>query len=211
MNAIGYLRVSTEDQARGLSLESQRQAIATYAARKPDIVLCDWVSDHASGRSLRRRPGLQSALERLQTGEADALIVSRFDRFTRAARDFYDMLDRAKNEGWSLVCLEPELDMTTPHGRMFAGMVAVFAEFERELISQRQLESIAARKAAGTYKPPQPMVSPLTVERIIELRHDGLSGDKIAERLNLEGHAPLRADRWQGRTVRKIMARERIA
>jgi DNA invertase Pin-like site-specific DNA recombinase len=203
---VAYTRVSTEDQSRGLSLQSQRQACFAYASRRSWTVL-DVVEEHASGKALTGRPVLSETLQALSNGKYSALIVSRFDRLTRKTRDFYD---RAKNEGWALVCLEPELDMTTPHGRAFAGVIAIFAEFERELISQRQKESVAARRAAGTYKPPQPMASPFVVARIRQLRIQGLSGDAIADRLTAEGFPGLRADAWNGRTVRKILQRERI-
>jgi DNA invertase Pin-like site-specific DNA recombinase len=209
LRIAGYLRVSTEEQALGLSLDSQRQDIYREVAGHEDWELVDIGHDHASGKSLKRRPGLARLLDELDAGELDVLVVSRFDRLTRHVPDFYAMLDRAAKKDWAVVCLAPRLDMTTPEGRLFAGMVALFAQYERELISERQKASVAARRAAGTYTGPRPLVTPAAVARMQALRKEGLSYDKIAARLQLEGLEPLRGDQWIGRSVSKILARER--
>lgn len=202
-----YLRVSTEQQSLGESLNGQRDGIAAEVARR-EWVLAHVASDHSSGRSMRRRPGLTSILDRLDDGEFSALVIWRLDRLSRSVRDTYDVMERATKKKWSLVCLDPAIDMTTPYGQLFAGLAAAFSQFERELIGQRQRESIAARKAAGTYKGPQPLVSPAAVQRMVYLESQRLSTRKIAERLGFEGHKPPKGDIWHFQTIHKILARE---
>lgn len=202
-----YLRVSTEQQALGESLAGQQALIAAEVARR-EWSLVDVGSDHSSGRSMKRRPGLSGLLARLDDGEYQALVISRLDRLSRSVRDTYDVMERATKRKWSLVCLDPPIDMTTPYGQLFAGLAAAFAQFERELIGQRQRESIAARKAAGTYRGPQPLVSQAAVDRMVYLRWQKVSMRGIAERLTLEGHKPPKGDVWHHQTVAKICARE---
>jgi hypothetical protein len=98
-------------------------------------------------------------------------------------------MDRAKKEGWTLLILSPTVDLSDPFGKCMAQVAGAFAELERELIGQRQTESVAARKAAGTYKKPQKRIT--TRPRSGSLTSsDGMSLRGIARQLELEGYAP---------------------
>jgi len=204
MIACAYARVSTTGQEESLSLDSQQDKIGN------EILNRGWemsfFMDTASAKNLRR-PGLTMALELLASGDAGALVVARLDRLSRSVPDFYKILDQAKREGWALVCLDPKIDMTDPFGRAMAGMAAVFAQLERELIGQRQRESIAARRAAGTYKPAMPEASPAAQTHILTLHTRGYGVREIARRLTLQGvEAPLGGE-WNHRTVGRILQR----
>lgn len=143
---IAYLRVSTEMQGEsGMGLAAQREAIEEGARRKGlNIEL--WQQDVASAGNLER-PALTESLTLLEAGAYSGLIVAKLDRLSRSLLDFATLADKAAAEGWQLVVLDPELDMTTPSGRAMAQMLAVFAEFEREMISQRIKDALAAVKA----------------------------------------------------------------
>lgn len=208
MRVVAYVRVSTAEQTQGTSLGSQEATMRAECERRA-WDLCDVVTESASGKSLRRRPALSSALERLDSGEFDALMVARLDRLSRSVGDFAGILDRARRGNWSVVCLAPHVDMTDAYGRTMAYVAAAFAELERELIGQRQRESVAARKAAGTYRGPQPLIGPVAVSRILRLYGQGLNAEQIARALNEEGLPPVRAQKWAPRTVRSVLARER--
>jgi DNA invertase Pin-like site-specific DNA recombinase len=210
MRALGYVRVSSTEQAKGGSLTTQRQAVfGEIAKRGWDLV--DVVMDSASAKDMKGRPGLRSLLARLAAGEADALVVARLDRLSRNLGDFAGLMDKASKEGWAIVMLDPPVDMTTPFGRAMAGVAASFAQLERELNGQRQRESYARRRLEPGYLPP-PMarspVSAFTVQRIRALRSEGLGWGQIGQRLTLEGHPPPRGAVWHARTIGKILERE---
>lgn len=131
---IGYARLSADEQgASGLGLEAQRAAILGEANRRGWDV--EWREDVASGKDIN--PGLVDVLAMLAELEASALVVAKMDRIARSARHAYNVMDAASSQGWALVVVNMNLDMTTVAGRAMAQMVAVFAEFERGLISER--------------------------------------------------------------------------
>jgi DNA invertase Pin-like site-specific DNA recombinase len=125
--------------------------------------------------------------------------------------DFYSLLERARKHGWSVVCLSPALDMTTSQGRMVAGMSMLFAEYEREIMGDRQRESIAARRKAGTYKPTPKQLGDDVEDRIAHLAAEGFGARRIAHQLELEGYRPPRAARWQPSTVQVALRRLRAS
>lgn len=210
MRVVAYTRVSTDGQAvLGASLEAQRTAIEGECARRGWHLLG---IEREAQSSVKRRPVFEHCLERMDAGAFDVLMVSRMDRAFRSQLDFITTMARAEREGWMLVMLDPAVDMSTPYGRAMAGMAAVFAQLERELISQRTRDGIAAKRAAGEYRggrvgnPPE--VPDDVVERI--MRHAGQrSSREIARLLDLAGVPAPRGDSWSDRTVRKVIARSR--
>jgi steroid delta-isomerase-like uncharacterized protein len=108
---VAYSRVSTQEQADShAGLDAQRAAIvASCAARGWTLV--EFFEDAAvSGQSTANRPQLVAALDALESGAADVLMVSKLDRLSRSLRDFIDVLDRATREGWRLVILDLDID-----------------------------------------------------------------------------------------------------
>jgi DNA invertase Pin-like site-specific DNA recombinase len=209
MKLVGYCRVSTTAQLDGLSLASQANRCREWC-EKEGHWLYDVVEEQGSGKSTARRPELLWCLERLGVHEFDGLIVSRLDRLSRSVGDFASMIDLGRRQGWEIVCLDPQIDTSTPSGRMIANVSAAFAQFERELISQRQLESVAARKAAGIYRGGRKrLIVGRVEERIHELAADGMSPNRIAQRLESEGFRAPASEQWHPATVRRVLARER--
>jgi DNA invertase Pin-like site-specific DNA recombinase len=134
MKAIGYIRVSTEEQAdSGAGLEAQRRAIEQEASRR-GWTLIGILEDAASGKSMNKRPGLKEALKAVDDGRAEALVVAKLDRLSRSLLDFSSLMERSRKAGWALVALDLGVDTTTPAGEMLANVLAVFAHFERRLI-----------------------------------------------------------------------------
>jgi DNA invertase Pin-like site-specific DNA recombinase len=206
VRALGYVRVSTVGQAVGLSFEAQERAISSEVARR-GWGLIDVVTETRSGKSVSGRPRLQEALALLSAGEADALVVARLDRLARSLIDLLTLMQRAEREGWQLVCLSPTVDMTDPFGQCMAQVAGAFAELERKLIGLRQRESVAARKAAGTYRPPAKRISDEAEQRIAHLVEEGMSFRGIARQLTLEGFAAPGGATWHPRSVGRIAAR----
>lgn len=209
--ALGYVRVSTLDQAEhGASLAAQRAALTEEAARRGwDLEI---VADEGmSGKNLNR-PGMLAALDRLDAGLADMLLATRLDRISRSVADFAGLLDRSTRRGWDLVLLDPALDTTTPAGRFTANVLASAAQYERELIASRTREGMAQRKAEGaTFGRPRLMPDDV-VARILTERAAGLSLAKIADGLNADGVPTAHGgSAWHASTVKRVCDRELVS
>ena len=151
MKVVGYIRVSTEEQAdSGAGLEVQRAAITAEAERRGFELLAIHEDAGASGKALSGRPGLAHALAAVDQGEADALIVAKLDRLSRSLLDFSELMARSRRRGWALVALDLQVDTTTPAGEMLASILAVFAQFERRLIGQRTREALAVKRSRAS-------------------------------------------------------------
>jgi DNA invertase Pin-like site-specific DNA recombinase len=178
--------VSTLEQGgNGASLEGQRGAIVAEVERR-GWQLVDVVEEIASGKAADGRQGLQEALGRLERGEADVLVVSRLDRLTRSLLDFAAVVERAQQEGWSLVVVEQSFDLSTSHGRAMAGMLAVFAAFERDLISERTRDALAVRRAQGVHTGRSSKLPPEVRQRIRREREAGSTWQRIADGFNAD-------------------------
>jgi hypothetical protein len=130
MKSIGYVRVSTEEQARsGLGLDAQRAAVESEAARR-GWTLDLAVDDGYSAKDLRR-PAITAALAQLRAGDAQVLVVAKLDRLSRSLVDFAALLEAARREGWAMVALDLGVDMTTPADEMVASVMAAVAQWSR--------------------------------------------------------------------------------
>ena len=188
MRAALYARVSTHDQQRiGLQME----AMLTYIRdRGWDVVR--GVEDIGSGA--RQRPGREAWLKAARRRELDVIVVWRLDRWGRSLPDLVVSLRELTELGVGFVSLTEALDLTTPMGRAMAGMVAVFAEFEREVLRERVRAGIARARREGRPHG-RPRTASLKAEEVVRLKADQVSHSEIARRLGI------------GRTsVRRILA-----
>ena len=202
MNVIGYLRVSTEEQARsGLGLEAQRTRITEEAKHRQWSVR--WVVDDGYTAAHLNRPGITAALSALRTGTADAVVVSKLDRLSRSLLDFAALTEMARKEGWAVIALDLGVDMTTPAGEMLANVLASFAQYERRLISQRTKDALAALRAQGVQLGRPRAVSAATAEQIGRWRAVGATWQGCAQALNAAGVPTAHGgQRWYASTVR---------
>jgi DNA invertase Pin-like site-specific DNA recombinase len=212
---IGYLRVSTSEQAtNGHGLGAQRAAIESEALRRGwDI---EWIEDGGCSGGSMVRPGLANALRRLHDGDADGLVVSKLDRLSRSVVDFANIVKRAEREGWTLVVLDPALDLSTPMGRAMAGIAVVFAQLEREMASDRTKAGLAVARAKGkrlggargVSKGSPTRLDPLVQRRILRERAGGHTLAEIAHGLNAdEVPTALRGKLWHAKTIANIVRR----
>lgn len=210
MRVIGYLRVSTEEQASsGLGLEAQRARITSEAAHKGWEVV--WIVDEGHSAKSLDRPGAQEALRLLAAHEADALVVAKLDRLSRSVVDFSNTLTLAKKEGWSVVLLDLGVDTSTPNGRLVSGLMAQIAQWERELIGERTREALHAAKARGQ-RLGRPRATPdEVVAQVVELHNDGMSLRAIASHLT-DSRVPTTrgAAEWRASTVRRVLNSHRL-
>ena len=203
---VGYVRVSTEEQAAsGLGLAAQRELIEREASLRGWELLEILEDAGATGSTMAGRPGLEAALEAVSTGRVHGLVVAKLDRLSRSLLDFAGLMQRSYNERWSLVALDLGVDTSTPQGELMASVLATFAQFERRLIGQRTKAALEVKRAQGV-KLGRPRSIPQTsVDRILELRRAGLTYRAIADRLNDEDIRTGRPGAWHGPTVYRAL------
>jgi DNA invertase Pin-like site-specific DNA recombinase len=208
VRAIGYLRVSTEEQGQsGLGLAAQEQTVRGEVTRR-GWFLKELYVDVASGKSLRKRHELGHALKLLGDGQADVLVVAKLDRLSRSVSDFASILHLSQSEGWALDVCDLGVDTTTPSGKMVAQIMMVLAEWEREMIGDRTKNALAAARARGQKLGRPQNISDETVRLIRVMRGSGLSWGKIAAALEREGVKTGQGGQWHATTVRKLHNRE---
>jgi len=155
MKAIGYIRVSTASQAdNGVSLDAQRDRIKAWCnanGYRLDTVYSD------RGMSAKRadnRPQLQKALTATCKSRNAALVVYSLSRLARSTKDAISIAERLDKAGADLVSLSEKLDTTSAAGKMMFRLLAVLAEFERDLTSERTKTAMAHKKANNySYQP----------------------------------------------------------
>lgn len=207
---LGYLRVSTTEQAdSGAGLDAQRAAIAAEADRQGWSV--EYVADAGISGATLSRPALTEALDRLDAGDADALVAAKLDRVSRSVADFAGLLDRAQRKGWRLVLLDTGVDTSTASGELVSNMLASAAQYERRLISQRTRDGLAAKRAQGV-RLGRPSVLPReVVQRIVAERAEGRGLRVIAESLTADGIATARGGAaWSTSSVQAVLARQDV-
>jgi DNA invertase Pin-like site-specific DNA recombinase len=207
MQVVGYVRVSTSGQGEsGAGLEAQRAAI-TAACEARGWTLLGFEEDVASGRSQKRRPGLDRALELCESGEAAGLIVAKLDRLSRSTIDFGRLLERAQRKGWKLNALDFNLDTSTPTGEMVANVIVAMAQYEQRVIGERTKNALAVKKANGVRLGRRPTLPASVRRRIARERDRGLTYRAIADKLNLDGVPTAQGGRqWYPATVRTALA-----
>jgi len=150
--AVGYVRVSTEQQAdHGVSLEAQEAKLRQYAALYGLELVGVRVDAGESAKTLDR-PALGSALEMLRSGRADALLVVKLDRLTRSVRDLGVLLESYFAPGrWALLSVSEQIDTRTAAGRMVLNILTSVAQWEREAIGERTSAAHRHKLSRGEY------------------------------------------------------------
>jgi site-specific DNA recombinase len=149
IQAIGYTRVSTEDQARdGVSLAAQQAKIEAYALVK-DWTLVELIRDEGVSAKTTNRPGIQHLLNLIEHRAVQAVIVYKLDRLTRSVKDLNTLVECFEKKGVALVSLQESLDATTATGRLMMNLLASVSQWEREVIGERTRDAMQHLKAQG--------------------------------------------------------------
>jgi putative DNA-invertase from lambdoid prophage Rac len=173
-----YARVSTHEQQ---TLALQREAMTAYAQqRRGSIVLT--VEEVGSG--VHERHQREALMRAARRREIDAIVVWRLDRWGRSLADLVGTLHELQALGVGFISLHEALDFTTPTGRALAGMLAVFAEFEREILRERVKAGIAQARKRGQRHGRPPTVAH-HADTVRQLSATGLSKSAIARRLGM--------------------------
>jgi putative DNA-invertase from lambdoid prophage Rac len=173
-----YARVSTHDQQ---TLPLQLTTLRAYARRRGWQAVLE-VEEVGSGASVRpQREGLLRAARRR---EIDVIAVWRLDRWGRSVIDLIATLQELAALQVGFVSLTEALDLTTPSGRALAGMLAVFAEFERDILRDRVKAGIAQARTEGRLHG-RPATARRHIEEAKSLQQQGVSKREIAKRLGI--------------------------
>ena len=173
-----YARVSTHDQQ---TLPLQLHAMRDYAA-KLGWSLVAQIKEVGSGASQRElREALLAAARRR---EIDVVLVWRLDRWGRSVADLVSTLQELQHLGVGFVSLTEALDLTTPAGRAMAGLLAVFAEFEREILRERVRAGLIHARQNGK-RLGRPPSAAHQADQVRRLYRAGLSKSEIARQLKI--------------------------
>lgn len=155
---MGYARVSTEEQL----LDAQLDALRAAGAERV-------FSERVSG-SAHHRPELDQMLDQLRQG--DVVIVSKYDRLSRSLKDLLEIVEVIGDRGAGFRSLAEDIDTTTPAGRLVFHVFASIAQFERERISERTREGLAAARKRGRVGGRPPALSPAQKIEVRRMRDE---------------------------------------
>lgn len=221
--AIGYTRVSSEEQVERHGLAAQEAAIRRYC-RERGLRLVSVKSDEgiSGANGLDTRVGLASALVDLESDRADVLVVSRLDRLARSFVLQETLIERLRARGRQVASVaQADVSSADPERVLVRQVLGAIGQYEAAVIRGRMAAGKAVKAAAGGYVGGQPayglrsegrdlVPDPLEaalVARVAELRASGASYRVIAATLQAEGYRPRRAESWSPMTVRNIALR----
>lgn len=227
--AVGYIRVSTLEQVQdGVSLDAQRDKLKSYC-KCMGIKLSVVFADEGISGGTMERPGLQAALRTLQRGRSNTLVVVKLDRLTRSVKDLCTLVeDYFAKDQYDLISVCGMVNTHTAAGRLMMLNLANYAQYERELISERTREAMQHMKAQGVrlggapygyrysqqlddkgrrnlepYAPEQAVIS-----QVAEWRREGHAFQQIAQRLQAQGTLSRRGCPWTASVLSSILERE---
>lgn len=204
LTTIGYVRVSTEDQAReGVSLEAQEARIRAFCEAK-GWYLSSVVRDEGRSAKDLNRPGLQEILSTLPKRQRgfDALVVVKLDRLTRSVKDLGILMERFQRARVGFTAIQEAVDTTSATGELFLNIVGSISQWERRVNGERTKTAMAhcqtqGRRvsrwapygfslASGGRLRTQPREQ-ATLARIVALRSSGFSLRAISRELAAKG------------------------
>jgi DNA invertase Pin-like site-specific DNA recombinase len=178
MTTVGYARVSSTGQDLTLQLEK--------------LAACDKVFKEKRSGVDAGRPALKACLEYLREG--DTLLVTKLDRLARSTPDLYRIVSEltARDIAFKLID-DPSIDTTSRTGKLIMGILALIAEFENDIRRERQQDGINKAKAQGVRFGPKPILTAEVVQKVKELRAEGLTVPDIMRRTKLSKASIYRA------------------
>lgn len=186
--------------------------------------------DVASGKDISKRPALKRCLAMLDADEVDGMLIVKLDRLTRRVKDVCFMVEEYFQDK-ILISVNDQIDTQTPTGILMLNILTTFAQWERQVLSQRTCEAMGFLKENGVRLGRLPfglMYSDqlgengrkeivekhsemVTIHRIMGLRKDKLTLQSICDRLDEDGHPTKRGGSWKPSTINQIIKRtERI-
>ena len=221
--AVGYIRVSTEEQAKeGISLDNQAASITAYCKAK-EWDLTEIITDEGLSAKDLKREGVQKLIAMVKAKKFDMLIVYRLDRLTRSIRDLgYLTQDLFDKNDVAFSSIRESFDTSTAAGRLMLNLIGCIAQWERETIAERTRDGLRYKKARLERYGPVPFGFELdgknlqpnkdelaVVGRIRELRHTlQYSYRAIANMLNADGFRTRTGREWFASSIQVIAKNE---
>jgi site-specific DNA recombinase len=220
--AIGYIRVSTDKQAtEGVSLDAQRARIESWCLANGYELAAVFVDAGISGKRMDTRPELLKALATLKRGMA--LVSYSLSRLARSTKDALVIGEMVSKKKADLVSLSEQIDTTTAAGKMMFQMLAVLAEFERNLVGERTATALQHKKRTGQVYSALPygfeaiegrleqvQAEAAVVSEIQAARANGNTLRTICEDLNGRGIPTKKGKQWQPATVHLLLKRSQL-
>jgi len=133
-----YVRVSTQDQAKhGISLQAQEEALKNYAKSQGYEIFRIYKDEGKSGKDLKHRPEMVQMLKDAELRKFQAIFIYKLDRFSRSLMDLITTIEQLKEWGIDFVSLQDKIETTSATGKLMFHIVSAFAEFERNVTSER--------------------------------------------------------------------------
>ncbi len=203
-NAIGYIRVSTVGQVDdGVSLEAQQARIRAWCEANGYELIGVYVDAGISGKRADNRAGLQDALQAVCGTRGAALVVYSLSRLARSTKDAIAIAERLDKAGADLVSLCERIDTTTAAGKMIFRMLAVLAEFERDLVSERTVAALLHKARKGERVGELPYGWTLAADGVTLIEHPG-------EQATLADIRELRTAGWAYRAIAAELTRRGV-
>lgn len=153
MNCAIYTRVSTDNQAEVEfnSCQAQEEKIKSFINSQENLFVFKVYSDAGFSGANLERPALQEMLRDVQENKINTIIVYKIDRLTRSPKDFYALMDIFEQYKVDFLSITERFDTSTPSGRLLRNIMLTFAQFERELTSERTKDKLLERAQKGMW------------------------------------------------------------
>jgi len=224
METAIYGRVSTEEQAmEGYSIRGQVEKLKSYVSAKSWSIYDVYLDEGISGKNMTERPAITRMMEDIKAGHVKNVLVFKLDRLTRSVADLVYLIDLFKNSDCAFNSLSESIDTSTASGRMFIKIIGIFAEFERENISERIIlgrerkvkegYTLCSHTASYGYdRPKGQKIQSINEEEALIVReifdsyaNKGINITEIARRLNLRGVPTKHGGKWTTNGTRNIL------
>src|SRR3989339_552380 len=148
-----YTRVSTDNQAEQefSSCEAQEEKIKSFIRSQENWQVYKIYNDPGYTGANTERPALQELLHDIQGNKINTVLVYKIDRLTRSPRDFYQLIEQFEKHCVDFISITERFDTSTPGGRLLRNIMLTFAQFERELASERTKDKMLERAKKGMW------------------------------------------------------------
>lgn len=222
MKTIGYIRVSTEEQAKeGISLDNQRAKIEAYC-QLHGLELSRTITDEGKSAKDLNRDGMKAVIELIEKRKIKAVVIYKLDRLSRKVIDTLTLIELMEKHGVAFHSITEKIDTRTAMGRFFLNIMASLAQMERDLISERTRDALRHKIENGQRAGQIPYGYRLAedgitlvehsheqgaIQVVVTMKDSGASNRAICRELTRQGYRP-NGKAWHHQTIANILARK---